>query len=45
MFNLFNTGAHSNYSSGSGERYATSFLRVFNRYAPRVFSLGIKYRF
>ena len=45
MFNLFNTGAHSNYSRGSGERYATSYLRVFNRYAPRVFSLGIKYRF
>jgi hypothetical protein len=45
MFNLLNSGAHSNYSRGSGERYATSYLRVFNRYAPRVFSVGLKYRF
>ena len=45
MFNLLNSGAHSNYSRGSGERYASSYLRVFNRYAPRVFSLGIKYHF
>ncbi len=45
VFNLFNSGAHTNYQNGSNQLYSPNYLQPFNRYPPRGFAVGGRYRF
>lgn len=45
IFNLFNTGAHTQWNDGANVRNGSNYLTRFNRHPPRQFQLSVTYRF
>jgi hypothetical protein len=47
IFNVFNTGAHTQWidTGGANQLYSTNYLQPFNRHPPRQFQLTVAYRF
>ena len=45
IFNVFNTGAHTQWQTGANRLNSDSYLARFNRHPPRAFQLTLGYRF
>jgi carboxypeptidase family protein len=45
MFNVFNAGPNTLYTTGSNQLYSANYLAPGNRHPPRVFAVTVKYRF
>lgn len=45
MFNVFNTGAHTQWNDGANQIGTSNYLSRFNRHPPRAFQATLKYRF
>jgi hypothetical protein len=45
IFNVFNTGAYTQWDTGANRLYSSTYLNVFNRHPPRAFQLGFNYKF
>jgi hypothetical protein len=45
VFNLFNTGAYTQWNTGANLLYSPNYLSVFNRQPPRAFQITGTYRF
>lgn len=45
IFNVFNTGAYTQWDTGANRIYSSTYLAVFNRHPPRAFQLSFAYRF
>lgn len=45
IFNVFNTGAYTQWGDGANQSYSPNFQRQFNRHPPRAFQVGFVYRF
>ncbi len=45
IFNVFNTGAHTQWLSGANRLNTTLYLSRFNRHPPRAFQLTLGYKF
>jgi hypothetical protein len=45
IFNVFNTGAYTQWDTGANRLYSTTYLNVFNRHPPRAYQLSFAYRF
>jgi outer membrane receptor protein involved in Fe transport len=45
IFNVFNTGAHTQWNTGANQLYSANYLAVFNRHPPRQFQVTARYRF
>ena len=45
IFNLFNTGAYTQWDTGANRLYSSTYLAVFNRHPPRAFQLSFAYKF
>lgn len=45
IFNVFNTGANTQWNTGANQTYGTSYLQPFNRHPPRAIQLSMAYKF
>jgi hypothetical protein len=45
IFNVFNTGAHTQWNDGANQLRTTNYLSRFNRHPPRAFQMSFRYRF
>lgn len=45
VFNLFNTGAYTQWDTGANRLYSSTYLAVFNRHPPRAMQLSFVYKF
>ena len=45
VFNVFNTGANTQWNTGANQLYNPGLLQPFNRHPPRAFQLALTYRF
>ncbi len=45
VFNLFNTGAHTQWNTGANRLNTTLYLSRFNRHPPRAFQITLGYKF
>jgi hypothetical protein len=45
VFNVFNTGAYTQWNTGANDLYSPNYLAVFNRHPPRAFQITGSYRF
>lgn len=45
IFNVFNTGAHTQWLSGANRLNTANYLARFNRHPPRAFQLTMRYKF
>lgn len=45
IFNVFNTGAHTQWNDGANRLNSPLYLSRFNRHPPRAFQLAVTYRF
>lgn len=45
IFNVFNTGAHTQWNTGANRLNTTLYLSRFNRHPPRAFQLTLGYKF
>jgi hypothetical protein len=45
IFNVFNTGAHTQWNTGAQRLGTATYLSRFNRHPPRAFQLTLAYRF
>lgn len=45
VFNVFNTGAYTQWDTGANRLYSSTYLNVFNRHPPRAYQLSFSYRF
>jgi hypothetical protein len=45
IFNVFNTGAHTQWNDGANQLNSPNYLSRFNRHPPRAFQLNLRYRF
>ena len=45
VFNVFNTGAYTQWNTGAQQSYSPNYLSVFNRHPPRAYQLTGSYRF
>ena len=45
IFNVFNTGAYTQWNTGANLLYSPNYLSVFNRQPPRAFQIAGTYRF
>ena len=45
IFNVFNTGAHTQWNDGANVLDSPNYLSRFNRHPPRAFQLNLRYRF
>ena len=45
MFNVFNTGAHTQWNTGANRLNNSLYLTRFNRHPPRAFQLTLSYKF
>jgi len=45
IFNVFNTGAHTQWNDGANQLNSPNYLSRFNRHPPRAFQINIRYRF
>ena len=45
IFNVFNTGAYTQWNTGANQLYSPAYLSVFNRHPPRAFQITAAYRF
>jgi len=45
VFNVFNTGANTQWNTGANQLYNPGFLQPFNRHPPRAMQLSLAYRF
>jgi len=45
LFNVFNTGAHTQWNTGANRLNNTLYLQRFNRHPPRAFQLTLGYKF
>jgi len=45
LFNVFNTGANTQWNTGANQLYNSGFLQPFNRHPPRAMQLSFSYRF
>jgi hypothetical protein len=45
IFNVFNTGAHTQWNDGANVLNSANYLARFNRHPPRAFQISLRYRF
>jgi hypothetical protein len=45
IFNVFNTGAHTQWNDGANVLNGPNYLTRFNRHPPRAFQLSLRYKF
>jgi hypothetical protein len=45
IFNVFNTGANTQWNTGANQTYGTGYLQPFNRHPPRAFQVSLAYKF
>ena len=45
IFNVFNTGANTQWNTGANQLYNPGLLQPFNRHPPRALQLSVAYRF
>lgn len=45
IFNVFNTGAHTQWNTAANVLNSTNYLARFNRHPPRAFQVTLRYRF
>ena len=45
IYNVFNTGAHTQWNTGANQMYSPNYLQPFNRHPPLQFQLTTTYRF
>ena len=45
VFNLFNTGANTQWNTGANQTYGANYLQPFNRHPPRAVQLSAAFRF
>jgi hypothetical protein len=45
MFNVFNTGAYTQWNDGANQLNSPNYLSRFNRHPPRAFQLSFRYKF
>ncbi len=45
IFNVFNTGAHTQWNTGAQRLGTPTYLSRFNRHPPRAFQLTLGYKF
>ena len=45
IFNVFNTGAYTQWDTGANRLYSSTYLAVFNRHPPRAFQLSFSAKF
>jgi hypothetical protein len=45
VFNVFNTGANTQWNTGANQQYSPGFLQPFNRHPPRAYQISMAYRF
>jgi hypothetical protein len=45
VFNVFNTGANTQWNNGANQLYSPGYLQPFNRHPPRAYQLSLAYRF
>ena len=45
VFNVFNTGAYTQWDTGANRLYSSTYLNVFNRHPPRAYQVSLSYRF
>ncbi|MEZ5290804.1 MAG: TonB-dependent receptor [Vicinamibacterales bacterium] len=45
IFNVFNTGANTQWNTGANQTYSPNYLARFNRHPPRSMQLSIAYKF
>lgn len=45
LFNVFNTGANTQWNTGANQTYSPNYLARFNRHPPRALQLSIAYKF
>jgi len=45
IFNVFNTGAHTQWNDGANRLNSPLYLSRFNRHPPRAFQVNLRYRF
>ncbi len=45
IFNVFNTGAYTQWDTGANRLYSSTYLAVFNRHPPRAFQVAFSYRY
>ena len=45
IFNVFNTGAYTQWNDGANQLNTPNYLSRFNRHPPRAFQLSFKYKF
>jgi hypothetical protein len=45
IFNVFNTGAHTQWNDGANQLSSPNYLSRFNRHPPRAFQVSARYRF
>ena len=45
LFNVFNTGAHTQWNDGANILNGSLYLSRFNRHPPRAFQMSFRYKF
>src|SRR5262249_15281402 len=45
LFNVFNTGAYTQWDTGANRLYSSTYLAVFNRHPPRAVQLSFAFKF
>jgi outer membrane receptor protein involved in Fe transport len=45
VFNVFNTGAYTQWNDGANQLNTPNYLSRFNRHPPRAFQLSFRYKF
>ena len=45
IFNVFNTGANTQWNTGANQTYSPNYLARFNRHPPRSLQLSLAYKF
>jgi hypothetical protein len=45
LFNVFNTGANTQWNTGANQLYSPGLLQPFNRHPPRAMQLSVAYKF
>ncbi|MFN8062518.1 MAG: TonB-dependent receptor [Vicinamibacterales bacterium] len=45
LFNVFNTGANTQWNTGANQQYSSGYLQPFNRHPPRAVQISMAYKF
>jgi hypothetical protein len=45
IFNVFNTGAYTQWDTGANRLYSSTYLAVFNRHPPRAYQVSFHFKF